>query len=51
MSDLHYIVDRLNAPPFEYNTSLLALRRVLLFQRPSHGVVACAKPLSLSISK
>ena len=24
--DLHYIVDQLNAPPFQYNLSLLSLR-------------------------
>ena len=27
--DLHYIVDQLNAPPFQYNLSLLSLRHVI----------------------
>ena len=35
MGDIHYIVDKLNATPFQYNLTLLSFRCALLVHQPA----------------
>ncbi len=49
--DLHYIVDQLNAPPFQYNLSLLTIRLVCAACSMQQQILNLAFPKSFRSEK